>query len=187
MHTIPLKTEVRPFHQRQCPINALLEPLIYKEVKKFLSARIIFLVRHSTWVANLVPVRKKNGEIRLCVDFRNLNWASEKDNYLVPSLNEVLQIVNSSQMMSFLDGYSGYNQVMVQYEDCHKTSFTTKWGRFTYRRMPFGLINDGATFQHTMDIAFKDLIGKCIIIYMDDLTVFSKRWGDHVSDLCKVF
>lgn len=89
-HTIPLKTKVRPFCQWQHPINALLEPVVYKEVHKLLSARIIFLVRHSMWVANLVPVRKKNGEIRLCVDFCNLNCASEKDNYPVPSLDEVL-------------------------------------------------------------------------------------------------
>lgn len=80
-HTIPLKPEAKPFRQKQRPVNALIEPLIFKEGQKLLSARIIFLVHHSTWVANLVPVRKKNEEIRLCVDFRNLNRASEKDNY----------------------------------------------------------------------------------------------------------
>lgn len=120
-----------------------------------------------------------------CVHFRNLNRASKKDNYLVPSLDEVLQIVNGSQMMEFLDSYSGYNQVTVQYEDRHKMTFTTKWGTFSYRRMSFGLINVGSTFQSAMDIAFKEIIGKCIIIYMDDLTVFSKKIGDHVSDYAK--
>lgn len=77
-HTIPLKPDSKPFRQRQRPVNPLLEPLIYQEVKKLLSARITFPMRHSTWVANLVPVRKKSGEIRLCIDFRNLNRASEK-------------------------------------------------------------------------------------------------------------
>jgi len=89
-------------------------------------------------------------------------------------------------MMSFLDGYSGYNQVMVEYEDRLKTSFTCKWGIYAYWRMPFGLINAGATFQRAMDVTFKGLVGKCIIIYMDDLTVFSKRREDHVADLRKV-
>ncbi|HEX4850605.1 MAG TPA: reverse transcriptase family protein, partial [Puia sp.] len=125
-----------------------------------LNAQIIFPVRHSTWVANLVPVRKKNGDIRLCVDFRNLNRASEKDNYPLPSLDEVLQIVNGAKMMSFLDGFSGYNQVMVDKIDRLNTAFTTKWGIFAYRRMPFGLINAGATFQRAIDIAFRGLIGK---------------------------
>ena len=77
-----------------------------KEVKKLLDAKIIFPIRHSTWVENLVPVRKKTGEIRLCVDFRNLNLASQKDNYPLPLLDEVLKTVNGSKMMSFLDGYS---------------------------------------------------------------------------------
>ena len=88
-----------------------------KEVKKLLDSKIIFPIRHSTWVANLVPVRKKAREIHLCVDFRNRNLASQKDNYPLPSLGEVLQIVNGSKMMSFLDSYSRYNQVMVNEED----------------------------------------------------------------------
>ena len=113
-------------------------------------------MRHSTWVANLVPVRK-NGEIRLCVDFRNLNRASEKDNYPLPSLDEVLQIVNGAKMMSFMDGYSRYNQVIVEEEDRLKMAFTMKWGTFAYRRMPFGLINVGVTFQRAMDYAFQGL------------------------------
>lgn len=90
-------------------------------------------------------------------------------------------------MLSILDGYFGYNQVLVEEEDRLKTAFTTKWGTFTYRRMPFGFINARATFQRAMDIAFRDLVGKCIIIYMDDLTIFSKRREDHVDDLRKIF
>lgn len=93
-HTILLKLDVWPFRQWQHPINALLEPIIYKEVKKLLSTRIIFPFWHSMWVANLVQVRKKKKEIRLGVDFCNLNRASKKDNYLMPSLDAVLQIIN---------------------------------------------------------------------------------------------
>ena len=70
-----------------------MEPLIQNEVKNLLDAMIIFRVRHSEWVANLIPVRKKSGEIRLCVDFRNLNHASDKDNYLVPPMEQILQMV----------------------------------------------------------------------------------------------
>ena len=109
VHDIPLKPDAKPFRQRQRPVNQLIEPSIMKEVEKLLDAKIIFPIRHSTWVANLVPVCKKSGEIRLCVDFRNLNLSSQKDNYPLPSLDEVLQIVNGSKMMSFLDGFSGYN------------------------------------------------------------------------------
>eukprot|EP01018_Ginkgo_biloba_P033329 Gb_18650 [translate_table: standard] len=151
-----------------------------RKVQKILEKEFI---RESLSPSNLVPMRKKNSDIRLCVDFRNLNKSSVKDNYPLPSLDEVLQIVSGSEMMSFLDGFSGYNQVLVDQQDRMKTTFTTKWGTFAYKRMPFGLINAGATFQRAMDIAFQGLINKCIVIYMDDLTVFSKDRAHHGKHL----
>ena len=90
-----------------------MEPLIQSEVKKLLDAKIIFKVRHSEWVSNLVPVRKKSEEIRLCVDFRNLNRALDKDNYPVPPMEQILQMVLGSELFSLLDGLSGYYQVLV--------------------------------------------------------------------------
>ena len=98
-----------------------LEPLIQNEVKKLLDAIIIFKVRHSEWVSNLVLVRKKSREIRLCVDFRNLNCSSDKDNYPVPPMEQILQIVSGSELFSLLDIFSGYNQVLVAEEDRLKT------------------------------------------------------------------
>ena len=90
-----------------------LEPLIQSEVKKLLDAKIIFKVRHSEWVSNLVLVRKKSGEIRLSVDFRNLNRASDKDNYPVPPMEHILQMVSGFELFSLLDEFLGYNQVLV--------------------------------------------------------------------------
>jgi len=90
-------------------------------------------------------------------------------------------------MMSMLDGFSGYNQVLLKREDQLKTAFTTPWGTFMYLRMPFGLMNAGATFQRAMDYAFRDLIQKIIEIYQDDLTVVSKERKDHLSHLRIVF
>ena len=90
-----------------------LEPLIQNEVKKLLDEKIIFRVRHSEWVENLVPVRKKSGDIRLCVDFWNLNRALDKDKYRVPPMEIILQMVSGSELFSLLDGSSVYNQVLV--------------------------------------------------------------------------
>lgn len=118
-----------------------------------LKAKIIYPIHHSTWVANIVPVRKKNGEIRICVDFCNLNQASLKDNYPLPVMDHLLQTVSGSEMMSMLDGFLGYNHINVDQEDQHKAAFTTPWGTFAYNRMPFGLINVGATFS-TCDGSF---------------------------------
>ena len=81
------------------------------------------------------------------MDFQNLNRASDKDNYPVPPMEQILQMVSGSELFSLLDGFSGYNQVLVAEEDRIKTTFHMKWGTFAYRRMPFGLINTGATFQ----------------------------------------
>ena len=87
--------------------------MIHSELKKLLDAKINFKVRHSEWVANLLLVGKKSGEIRLCVDFRNLNRASVKDNYLVPPMEHILHMVSGLEIFSLLHGFSGYNQVLV--------------------------------------------------------------------------
>ena len=77
-------------------------------------------------------------------------------------------------MFSLLDGFLGYNQVLVSKADQLKTTFRTPWGTYAYRKMPFGLINAGATFQREMDIAFRGMIGKFVVIYLDDLLSFQK-------------
>ena len=121
------------------------------------------------------------------MDFRNLNRASDKDNYPVPPMEQLLQMVSGSELFSLLDGFSGYNQVLVSEEDRMKTTFRTKWGTFAYRRMPFGLINAGATFQRAMDIAFRGLIGRSVVVYLDDITIFSKKRGEHAFHLKQIF
>jgi len=119
-----------------------------------LDAQIILPLRYSNWVANLVPIRKKNGEFRHCVDFRNLNKTSLKDNYPLAKMDQLLQMVLEAQILSMLDGFSGYNQVNVDSTDREKKSFTTPWGTFMYAKMPFGLTNAGATFQRVMHVVF---------------------------------
>jgi hypothetical protein len=116
-HKIPLKQGVEPFRQKLRQINPILLPVIEKEVKKLLDAKIIVPLRYSEWVANLVPFRKKNGEITLCVDIRNLNRSSLKDNYPLPKMDHVLEKVVGANRMSMIDGFSGYNQIAVHEDD----------------------------------------------------------------------
>jgi hypothetical protein len=165
----------------------MLMSIIEKELKRMLDARIIVPLRYSNWVANLVPVRKKNGEIRLCVDFRNLNKCSLKENYPLPKMDHILQRVVGAHRISLLNGYSGYNQIAVCEEDKEKTTFTTPWGTFMYDKMPFGLMNTGATFQRAMDIAFVGEKDKFMVIYLDDITIFSKSDDEHLQHLEQVF
>ena len=89
--------------------------------------------------------------------------------------------------MSFLNGFFGYNQVAVHPADQEKTAFTTPWGTFMYAKMPFGLMNVGATFQRAKDLAFVGLKDKFVLIYLDDLTVYSHSYHDHLQHLRKVF
>ena len=154
-----------------------------KELSKLIEENIIFPIKHSSWVANLILVRKKNEEIRLCVDFRDLNQASLKDHHPLPSMEKILSKVNGSRRFSFLDGFSGYNQVLVKESDRYKTAFTTKWGTYAYCKIPFGLTNAGAAFQKAMEMAFKNLIDKFVLVYLDDITVYSKNVEDHFDHL----
>lgn len=147
-------------------------PSIEKEIKKLLDAKIIVPLRYSKWIANLVVVRKKNGKISVYVDFKNLNKCSRKDNYPLPKMEHLLQKISGARVMSFLDGFSGSNQIVVHPEDQEKTTFTTPWGTLMYSMMPFGLMNVGATFQRAMNIAFVGEKDKFVLIYLDDITVF---------------
>jgi hypothetical protein len=186
-HKIPLKEEAKPFRQKLRQINPMLLPIMEREVKKLLDAQIIVPLRYSKWVANLVPVRKKNGEIRLCVDFRNLNRSSKKDNYPLPKMEHILQRVTGASKISMIDGFSGYNQIFVLPKDRDKTTFTTPWGTFMYAKIPFGLMNAGATFQRAMDITFIGERDKFVVIYLDDIIVFSRSDKEHCCHLRKVF
>jgi hypothetical protein len=185
-HVIPIKEDHKPFKQKLRRINHLSFPLIEKEIKKLFEVQIIVSLRFSKCVENLVPVKKKSGE-RLCVDFRNLNRISLKDNYPLPKMDHILQKVVGSQKMSMLDGFSGSNQIMVHPDDQEKTAFTTPWGTFMYAEMPFGLMNAGATFERAMDISLVDEKDRFIVIYLDDIIVYSASDEEHLKHLRRAF
>ena len=107
----------------------------------------------------------------MCVDFRDLKKESIKDNFPLHNMDYLLQQVTRSDCMSMLDGFSGYNQVLMDEEDRAKKTFITPWEKYAYARMPFGLKNAGATFQRAMDHAFSGLIGKFMEDYQYDLIV----------------
>jgi hypothetical protein len=133
-HKISLKQGIKPFGQKLRQINPILLHVIEREVKKLLDSKIIVPLRYSEWVANLVPVRKKNSEIKLCVDFRNLNRSSLKDDYPLPKMDHVLENVVEANIMSMINGFSGYNHIAIHEDDKEKTAFTTPWGTFMYAR-----------------------------------------------------
>ena len=102
-------------------------------------------------------------------------------------MEQILQTLSGVDIFSLLDGFLGYNQVLVTNSDQLKTSFKTPWGTFSYRRMPFGIINAGATFQRAIDIAFQGLLQSSVVVYLDDITIFTKKRHDHSLALRHVF
>lgn len=170
-HTILIKADQKPFRQKLRTINLRLLPSIEKKLKRLYKSSIIVPIRFFDWISNLVPVRKKACEIRLFIDFQNLNKVCLKDNYPLPKMENILHRVVRDSRMYLLDGYSGYNQILVHENDHDKNSFTTPWGTFKYAKIPFGLKNAGSTFQRVMDIAFADQKNVFLVVYLDDLTV----------------
>ena len=101
------------------------------------------MVNYPEWSANVVLVLKKDGKVRMCVDFRDLNKANLKDDFPLPHINVLVDNTASHAFLSFMDGFSGYNQIKMAPKDMEKTSFITPWGTHCYKVMPFGLKNAG--------------------------------------------
>uniref|UniRef100_A0A2N9IIB9 Uncharacterized protein n=1 Tax=Fagus sylvatica TaxID=28930 RepID=A0A2N9IIB9_FAGSY len=158
VHKIPLKPECKPVKQalRRMKPEVILK--IKEEVEKQLKAGFLSTVTYSDWVANIVPVPKKDGKVRMCVDYRDLNRASPKDNFPLPHIDTLVDNTATNVVFSFMDGFSGYNQIKMAEEDKSKTAFVTHWGTFVYDVMPFGLKNAGATYQRAMVTLFHDMI-----------------------------
>ena len=121
----------------------------------------------------MVLVKKKNGKIRVCIDYRALNKRTQKDHFLLPFINIILDEVAGHELYTFMDGYSGYNQILIAPEDHHKIAFITPWGMFIYIVMPFGLCNAPFAFQRAMSFIFLDLLHKSMTVFIDDFSTHS--------------
>ena len=127
---------------------------IAKEVHKLQEANFIREVYYPDWLANVVMVKKASGKWRMCVDFTDLNKACPKDSYPLPRVDILVDSTARHQLLSFMDAFSGYNQIRMHEDDQEKTSFVTSQGLFYYRVMPFGLKNAGTTYQRLMNRMF---------------------------------
>jgi hypothetical protein len=165
--------------------------MVKEEIDRLLEVGFIYPVNNSEWVSPIVVVPKKVGvdgkvKIRVCQDFRKLNSATKKDYFPLPFIDIILDHVAGHQRYSFLDGFSGYNQVFIRMSDQLKTTFTTEWGTFAFNRMPFGLCNAPGTFQRLMMDIFKDFLRHFLEVFIDDFAVFSNQ-EDHLEYLRKTF
>ena len=141
----------------------------------------------SPWTSPVVLVRKKNGKLRFCVDYRKLNGITKKDAYPLPRIDDMLNTLKGSKWFSTLDLASGYWQVAMHPRDREKTAFVTRYGIYEFNVMPFGLCNAPATFQRLMDRVYQDIAWKFVVVYLDDTIIYSKSFDEHLEHLRETF
>ncbi|XP_057954124.1 uncharacterized protein LOC131148417 [Malania oleifera] len=186
-HKIPIYPDSKPVKQKLRRMRPDMLIKIKEEVQKQFEAGFLEVAKYPKWMANVVPIMKKNGKVRVCVDYRDLNKASPKDNFPLPHIDVLVDNTAGHALFSFMDGFSGYNQIKMAPEDKDKTTFITLWETFCYKVMPFGLKNAGATYQRAMVTLFHDLMHKEIEVYVDDMIVKSRDEYSHVMNLRKLF
>ena len=125
---------------------------INEEVKKQFDANFLAIAGYPEWVTNIVPVPKKDGKVRMCMDYQDLNRVSPKDNFPLPHIDVIVDNMTSFALFSFMDGFLGYNQIKMAPKDMEKTTFITLWGTFCYKVMSFGLKNVGAMYQQMVTL-----------------------------------
>ena len=167
-------------------MNPNLRDIVKEEIQKLLEVGFIYPILNNEWVSPLMIVPKKNGKWRVCVDYRELNKATQKDHFPLSFINQVLDTLYGKNLFSFLDGFSGYNQIQIAPEDKDKTTFTCPWGTFAYKVLPFGLCNAPTTFQRAMIGVFSELVNDSMEIFMDDFTPYGKDFEETLKNLEKV-
>ena len=122
----------------------------------------------------------------MCIDFRKLNKATQKDHYPLPFTDQMLERLSKHSHFCYFDVYLGFSQIPVHKDDEENTTFTCPYGTFTYRRMPFGLCNPHATFQRCMNAIFANYIEKIMEVFMDDFSVYGTSFNNCLFNLKKV-
>ncbi|CAN6552317.1 unnamed protein product [Malus baccata var. baccata] len=201
MHNIFLEEGAKPTREAQRRLNPPMMEVVKKEIIKLLNCGVIYPISDSHWVSPVQVVPKKSGVTvvknaedelvptriqtgwRVCIDYRKLNNTTRKDHFPLPFIDQILERLAGHSFYCFLDGYSGYNQIVIAPDDQEKTTFTCPFGTFTYRRMPFGLCNAPATFQRCMVSIFSDFLEKIIEVFKDDFSVFGNSFDGCLENL----
>jgi hypothetical protein len=163
---------------------------VKEEINRLLDAKFIRPCRYADWISNIVPVENKGRKkLRVCIDFRDLNKATPKDEYHMPIADFLVNSASGHRILSFLDGNAGYSQIFMAEEDISETAFICPGfvGLFEWIVMTFGLKNAGATYQTAMNLIFHDLLGIIVEVYIDDIVVKSSSLNSHLADLRLAF
>jgi len=186
-HKLSIYKEDRYVSQKKRKLGKERRLAAKVEADKLLNAGFIEEAQYTTWLSNVVLVKKANDKWRMCVDYTDLNKACPRDAYPLPNIDRLVDGATRNKVLSFLDAYSGYNQIPMAISDMHKTAFITNDANYFYRVMSFGLKNAGATYQRLMDKVFSHLVGQCVEVYVEDMVFKSPSYHQHAEDLSAVF
>ncbi|KAK0592135.1 hypothetical protein LWI29_013906 [Acer saccharum] len=139
--------------------------VINEEIHKLFDISSVREVKYPDWLANIVVVKKKNGKWRVCIDFTDLNKACPKDSFPLPHIDMLVDATTGHELLSFMDAYSSYNQILMHPNDQEKTAFVTERGIFCYKVIPFGLKNEGTTYQRLVNKMFAKMLGSTMEVY----------------------
>ena len=160
---------------------------VTEKVEKLLEAGFIREVFYPDWLVNVVMVKKSNGKWRMYVDFTDLNKACLRDSFPLPRIDQLVDLTTRYKLLSFMDAFSRYNQILTNEEDQEKISFVTSQGLYCYKVMPFGLKNAGAIYQRLVNRMFSHQIGRNVEVHINDMLVKSKDEANYLDDLKETF
>ena len=186
-HRLNTSPSFKPVKQKRRNFAPERQKAINEEVGKLLQAGAIREVEYPEWLANVVLVKKANGKWRLYIDFTDINKACPKDIFPLSRIDLIVDVTAGHELLSFMDAFSGYNQISMDPDDQEKTSFVTAQGTYCYRVMPFGLKNAGATYQRLVNRMFQKQIGVTMEVYIDDMLVKSTTAELHIAHLSEAF